>query len=84
MVDLGVYVFKDLNTGGIKPEESFTGAYIKEVHGSAHVCASTKRLPVILDAKYEKSDLHKVVKTQCQYLKLTQCNDLLKVLHKFE
>ena len=32
MVDLGTYVFKDLNTGEIKPEESFTDTYVKEVY----------------------------------------------------
>ena len=29
MVDLGSYIFKDLNTGKIIPEESFTNAYVK-------------------------------------------------------
>ena len=30
MVDLGTYIFKYLNTGEIKPEESFTNAHVKE------------------------------------------------------
>ena len=34
MVDLGSYVFKDLNTGEIKPEDFFTDAYVKEVYES--------------------------------------------------
>ena len=34
MVDLGMYVFKELNTGKITPEESFTNAYIKELYDS--------------------------------------------------
>ena len=34
MVDLGTYLFKDLNTGGIKPGESFTHAYVKEIYES--------------------------------------------------
>ena len=29
MVNLGAYVFKDLNTGKIKPEELFTDAYVE-------------------------------------------------------
>ena len=29
MVNFGTYVFKDFNTGKIKPKESFTGAYSK-------------------------------------------------------
>ena len=32
MVDLGAYIFKDLNTGKITPEESFTNAYVKEAN----------------------------------------------------
>ena len=68
----------------IKRKESFTDAYVEEVYKSAHVCTATKRLHVILDAKYEKSDLHKVMETQCQHLRMTQRNDLLKFLQKFE
>ena len=29
MVDLGTYVFADLNIGNITPEESFNNAYVK-------------------------------------------------------
>ena len=32
MIDLGKYIFKDLNTGKITPEESFPNAYIEEVY----------------------------------------------------
>ena len=39
---------------------------------------------LILYAKYEKADLHKVTETQCQHLIMTQRNDLLKLLQKFE
>ena len=42
MVDLGTYIFKDLNTGKITPEETFTNSYVKEVHESDHVCTTTK------------------------------------------
>ena len=61
MDDLGTYIFKDLNTGKITPEESFTNAYVKEVYESEHVQNSAKLLRVILYAKYEKADLHKVM-----------------------
>ena len=43
-----------------------------------------KRFHVIFDTKYEKTDLHKVMETQCQHLTTTQRNDLLKLLQKFE
>ena len=42
MVDLGTYEFKDLNTGNITPEESFTNAYADEIHESQQVRISTK------------------------------------------
>ena len=38
----------------------------------------------MLDARYEKEDLNKVIKNQCQYLTETKCNELLKLLLKFE
>ena len=61
MVDLGTYLFKDLDTGKNTPEESFTNAYAGEVYESEHVRTAKKRLRVILDAKYKKADLHNVV-----------------------
>ena len=39
---------------------------------------------VILDVKYKKADLHKVMETQCQHLTMTQRNDLFKLLQKSE
>ena len=54
MVDLGMYIFKYLSSGEIKPEKYFTNAYIKEVYESEHVHTATKILHVILDAKYKK------------------------------
>ena len=41
-------------------------------------------MSVILDTKYEKADLYKVMKTQCWHLTMTQRNDLLKLLQKIE
>ena len=61
MVVLGACVFKYLNTDKITPEELFTGYYVKEVYESEHLSTDTKRLSLRLDAKYEKSDLHKVM-----------------------
>ena len=39
---------------------------------------------MILDAKYEKADLHKVMENQCQHLTMTQRNEYLELLQKFE
>ena len=50
MVDLGTYIFKDMNTWKITPEESFTNSYVKEVHESDHVRTTKKWLREILYA----------------------------------
>ena len=84
MVDLVTYIYIDLNTGKITPEEYFTHAYVKEVYDSEHVRTDTKWLRVILDTKYEKSYLHKVMETQCQHLTMTQRDELLQLLQWFE
>ena len=47
IVDLGTYVFKNLNTRKIKPEESFTEAYAKSVYESEYVHTETKKMRVI-------------------------------------
>ena len=44
----------------------------------------TKLLRVILDTKYVKADLNKVMKNQCQNLTETPHNELLKLLQNFE
>ena len=74
MVDLGTYAFKDLNQGKFTPEYFFTNSYVEEVYESEHVLTATKQLRVILDAKYEKLDLHKVMENQCQHLTISQRN----------
>ena len=84
MVNLGTYIFNYLNIGVNTPEELFTNAYVEDVYDSEHICTATKRLRVILDAKYEKADLHKVMENQCQNLTMTQHNELLKILQIFE
>ena len=71
MVDLGAYLCKDLNTSKLKTYESFTETYIKDIYELEHVHTDTKLLCVLLDAKYEKADLHKVMETQCQHLTMT-------------
>ena len=43
-----------------------------------------KQLRVILDAKYEKANLNKVMETQCQHLSEAERNKLLKLLQNFE
>ena len=45
---------------------------------------NTKLFHIVLDAKYEKADLHKVMETQCQLLTTTQRHDLLILLQKYK
>ena len=63
MVDFCTYKCKQLNKVKITPEESFTNAYVEEVYESEHVRTDTKILRVLLDSKYKKADLHKVLET---------------------
>ena len=65
MVDLGTYEFKNLDTGKITLEDSFTNANVEEVYKSEHVCTATKRIRVISYAKYKKAYVRKVFQTQC-------------------
>ena len=62
----------------------FKYSYAEEINESEQVRTYTKLLRVILDAKYEKADLHKVMETQCQNLTETQRNELLKFFQKLE
>ena len=48
-----------------------------------HLRTAKNRLRVILYSKYEKANLHKVMETQCQHLTMTQRNEFIKLLHKF-
>ena len=72
MVNLGMYEFKKLNTGNINPEKLFINDFVEEIYESEQIIDSIKHLRVILDAKYEKSNLIKVVENQCQNLTETQ------------
>ena len=57
-------------------------AYVEEIHKQEQVRTSTKQLCVILDDKYEKTDLNKVAKNKCQHLIEKQHNEQLKLLQK--
>ena len=59
-------------------------AHAGETYRLEHVQTITKQLRVILDAKNERSDLHKVMKNQCQHLTETQRNELIKLLQNLK
>ena len=58
--------------------------YTEEIHESKQVFNSTKTLRLVLDAKYDKGRFRCGRENQCQHLDKTQCNELLKLLPKFE
>ena len=68
MVDIITYDFKLLIYNKVKPEESFINAYVGELLESEGKMSSTRRILIVLDAKYEKADLNQVMDEQCQQL----------------
>ena len=56
--------------------------YIEECFESENICSWTNILCKILDAKYEKTDLNKVMNKKCQKLSEYQRNALLRLLQK--
>ena len=54
------------------------------MYQSEHVRTATKQLRVILYDIYEKAELHKVMENHCLHLTMTQRNEFLKLLQKFE
>ena len=68
MVYVSTYEFKPLTDNKVKPEESFINVYTDKYLESEGKISSTRRIRRILDARYEKDDLNKVVYEQCQRL----------------
>ena len=68
MVDLRNYDFKSLTDNIVKLEESFINLYVDECLESESTISSTRRMRILLDARYEKSDLNKVIIETFQHL----------------
>ena len=83
MVDLGTYIFKELNTGEIPPEYFLLMLTSKEYMSQSIYILLQYLVRVILYAKYNKVNLNKVMENQCQHLTMTHRNELLKLLQKF-
>ena len=62
MVVLSNYDFKYLTVNIIKPEESFINLCANKCLKSESTISSTRRMRIILDAKYENTDLNKFMK----------------------
>ena len=61
MVDLINYDFKFITDKTVKPEESFINSYVKKCLKSDSAISSTRRICILLDVKYKKADINKVM-----------------------
>ena len=61
MVDLSKHNFKYLTENIVKPEEYFINLYIYECLESKSSIISTRRMCIVLGAKYKKADINKVM-----------------------
>ena len=68
MADTRNYDYTPLMDKRIKPEESLLNPYVDECFESENMINPTRRMLRILDAKYEKDDLNKVMTKQYQHL----------------
>ena len=68
MVDIRTYDFKPLTDNKVKPEELSIIAYVNECLEYEGTIISTRRIGRVLDAKYKKADLDKVMGEQFQHL----------------
>ena len=80
MVYLINYEFKSLTENILKPEESFINFYVDECLKSNITTSSTRRMRIIVDAKYEKDDLNKFMTEKFQHLIPSEQESLLNYL----
>ena len=66
MVDISNCEFKPLTYKIVKLEEYFINMYVNKCLESKITMSSMRRMCGILDAKYEKDYLHKVMTKQCK------------------
>ena len=84
MVDISNYNFNIITDKTVKPEESFINLYANECLKSDSAISATCRMRIILDVKYKKSDLNKVMTKKCQHLNNKERKILLILLRKFK
>ena len=85
MVDVSNYDYTSIIHTTVKPEEYFINSFSDVEFEYDNAMKSTRRMPRILDAKYENADLNEVMTKKCQkHITATQRHALLQVLKKFE
>ena len=84
MVDTSNYDFNIIRYKTVKLEESFISSYVNECLESESEISATRRMRRILDVKYKKADLNKVISKKCQHINNEDRERLLILLRKFE
>ena len=84
MLDIITYDFKHLTDTKVRPEEYFINTYADKCLESEGKISSARRMRIILDAKYKKSDLNQVMDKQCQHLSPNNWEKLLHLMRKLE
>ena len=79
MSDLSRYRSKSLMYKIVKLEESFINLYVGKCLGYESSISSTHIMRIILDAKYEKAHLNKVMTEQFQHLIPSKQESLLNI-----
>ena len=70
MVDVNNYDCSILTEKIVKPDESFINVYVSECFESESEISAPCRMRSILDTKYEKSELNKVMTKKCQHINI--------------
>ena len=68
MVNVRNYNFTSILDITVKPEESFMNSYTDKCLKSDSAISSTAKMHIVLDYKYRKADLNRVMIKQCQHL----------------
>ena len=71
IVEVSDYDFKFITDKTVKLEESFVNLYVDGCIKSDRTISSTRIMRRIIDAKYKKSDLNKVMNEQYQHITAT-------------
>ena len=74
MFDVNNYNFNIVTAKTVKQEEPFINAYVSERFKYQSEISATRIMRRILDAKYEKTDLSKVMTEQYQHLNIEECD----------
>ena len=84
MVDVINYNFTFTKDKTVKLEESFINTYVDKIFESDSAIISMRQMRRIIYAKYEKSNLNKVMTEKCQHLNATELYRLINISKKFE